>query len=367
MAGDAPTGLLGDALSAFGVNVDPRVQSLMGLGGSLAGQAGAFLTQGGGGLAIEQERQRRAREALRQRKETQGYIKQVSQTFGLDPKTFEAELATGTLPQFNMPTSQGYGYADPAGQFHPLTMGQEAVMPVPKGQAARPLIPAAGAQGMYNPATGKWDEIPPDMRTPQTEPKGPAPQRPHFDAGSGMWIHPPNSVTGQVPPPDKVPGFTPAGERPTAATKTMAETARKVKKLAAEVDSLVDENVTQLGPKSGRVSEFLTGRIGMDNPKFNRLRVAAKLLTTLTLRMHMGARGGIGMLNEFKTMFALNQSPDNLRASLAEVAAYADSLMEGVPGLGASGEQAPQGSRPMGATHWSPTRGFTDADGNPVQ
>jgi hypothetical protein len=115
----------------------------------------------------------------------------------------------------------------------------------------------------------------------------------------------------------------------TSPTKTMIETAPKVRELANRVIQLTNQQLAQLGPASGRWSEFMTGTVGAPNKDFARLRTDVSLLRTLLMRMHMGARGGVMLLGEFKTLIdAGMQAPDNLVAAAEEIQAYADDLIK---------------------------------------
>lgn len=122
----------------------------------------------------------------------------------------------------------------------------------------------------------------------------------------------------------------------TSATRTMMETAPKVKALANKVLAALDKNADQLGPLEGRWSEFMAGKIGSDNPEFIKLRTDGKLLTTLLMRMHVGARGGSQMMQHFNSLLDTGkQSPDNLRAALESIISYADDVAH-MPGEGAA-------------------------------
>ena len=115
----------------------------------------------------------------------------------------------------------------------------------------------------------------------------------------------------------------------TSPTKTMIETAPKVKELANRVIELTNRQVAQLGPASGRWTEFMTGRVGAPNTEFARLRTDTSLLRTLLMRMHMGARGGVMLLGEFRDLIdSGKQSPDNLVAAAEEIGGYADDLIK---------------------------------------
>ena len=111
---------------------------------------------------------------------------------------------------------------------------------------------------------------------------------------------------------------------PTAATRTMAETAPKVIELATRSEQLIDEQINSLGPAASRWSEFMAGKVGAPNPEFTKLRTDIGLLQTSLMRMHVGARGGEQIMEHFRDLIdASKQDPQNLKAALDEIKAYA--------------------------------------------
>lgn len=117
------------------------------------------------------------------------------------------------------------------------------------------------------------------------------------------------------------------GEALTANTKSMVEAAPRVKDLSAKVRALVDAQEKTLGPMSSRWQEYMAGKIGSPNPDFTRLRTDTGLLQTLLMRMHVGARGGNAQMEHFKSLIDnAKQSPENMRAALDEIDAYADDV-----------------------------------------
>lgn len=125
----------------------------------------------------------------------------------------------------------------------------------------------------------------------------------------------------------------PVSERTTAATRTMQEASPKVLTLANRVEQDIDENVKQLGPAASRWSEFMAGTVGAPNPAFTRLRTNVGLLSTLLMRMHVGARGGEHIMEHFKDLMnSGKQSPENLKAAIEEIKLYAQDVQsEGKP------------------------------------
>ena len=115
--------------------------------------------------------------------------------------------------------------------------------------------------------------------------------------------------------------------QPTAATRTMSEAAPKVKGFIQRIRPLIAKQRQQLGPAAGRWSEFMTGKVGAPNPEFSKLRTDIGLLQTLLMRMHVGARGGVQLMDHFRNLIdSGRQSPENLEAALSEIEAYAEEI-----------------------------------------
>jgi hypothetical protein len=128
-------------------------------------------------------------------------------------------------------------------------------------------------------------------------------------------------------------------EVPTAATRTMAEAAPKVLSLVDQVEKDLQnvEAVKGTGPVEGRLRDFFAGKVGAPDPAFMRYRVDTDLLSTLLMRMHVGARGSTGMMEHFRDMVGSNkQSPENMRAALAGIRDYASTVQQS-----AAGSEAP--------------------------
>lgn len=134
----------------------------------------------------------------------------------------------------------------------------------------------------------------------------------------------------------------------TSATKTMIEAAPTVVKQADRVLALVDQMDKSLGPWQSRYREFLAGKAGVKDPQFTKLRSAAFLLRGILNRMHMGARGGQRMIMEHyrDLLDTAIQDPENLRAAIEEIKAYASLVLEEKKGQGAQtpteGTEAPK-------------------------
>ncbi len=143
----------------------------------------------------------------------------------------------------------------------------------------------------------------------------------------------PEGVAQRVTPGSHVaPGsVSPSGESTenvdTAPTRQMQETAPKVIDLVDRTIQLIDQQIKSLGPAASRWSEFMAGKVGAPNPEFTRLRTNAALLQTLLLRMHIGSRGGQQIMQHFKDLIDTSkQSPENLKAALEEIKAYAQDV-----------------------------------------
>jgi len=124
-----------------------------------------------------------------------------------------------------------------------------------------------------------------------------------------------------------------------APTKSMIEAAPTVEGLAGRIDPLIDKLDSELGPGSGRWTEFWTGKVGSKNPEYTKLRTDVSLLQTALMRMHVGAKGGDQMMAHFKDIIDQGkQDPDNMRAALSEIRQYVNDLKaKGIAGGMSSG------------------------------
>ncbi len=141
---------------------------------------------------------------------------------------------------------------------------------------------------------------------------------------------------------------------PTAATRSMIEVAPRVVDFVDRATQLIDANEKELGPLSGRWSEFTAGKIGLKNQGYTQLRTNLGLLETALMRMHVGARGGQQIMEHFHDLInGATQDPDNLRAALGEIRDYAMRMQTERP----SGAAPPPGATPPppGATPYSVT------------
>jgi len=125
-------------------------------------------------------------------------------------------------------------------------------------------------------------------------------------------------------------------------SKTMIETAPKVQELAQHVIDGIEGLKGDLGPASGRWSQFWAGSVGASKPEYNQLRVDAGLLSTLLMRMHVGARGSEKIMEKFDNLIGFgHQSPENLRVAMEAIVDYARAVENQKIGLSNStGEKA---------------------------
>lgn len=122
---------------------------------------------------------------------------------------------------------------------------------------------------------------------------------------------------------------------PTETTKTMKQMAPKVIDLANEVNRNIDA-VERLGPLASRYQDFMSGKVGTKNPEFITLKDNVELLSTLLARMHVGARGGRDIIENFKQMINVGRaSPENMKAATAAIIRYANKTGESTinPGI----------------------------------
>jgi hypothetical protein len=144
---------------------------------------------------------------------------------------------------------------------------------------------------------------------------------------------------------------------PPAMIRTMALKAPRVIDFADRINQLLDVNEKQLGPLSGRWSEFTAGKIGVKNQDYTKLRTNIALLETALMNMHVGARGGTELMQHFHDLIdGSKQDPDNLRAALGEIKDYAQRVQQEsqAPGGGA----APAAPPPPA---WTPPAGAPPA------
>jgi len=116
-------------------------------------------------------------------------------------------------------------------------------------------------------------------------------------------------------------------EKLTSATRTMLEQAPKVKGFIARIRPLIEAEANGIGPLKGRWRDFMAGKIGAPDERYVELKTNLGLMSTLLLRMHVGARGGQVIFQHFKDMLDVSKdSAKNLNAALNAIDAYADDL-----------------------------------------
>ena len=115
----------------------------------------------------------------------------------------------------------------------------------------------------------------------------------------------------------------------TSSTRTMREAAPEVLKFIARIEPLVQANVGNMGPVGGRWADFWNNKVGAPDASYTALRSNDALLSTLLMRMHVGARGGEHMQQHFQDLLALaHTSPENYEAALQQIKAYAQDLTQ---------------------------------------
>lgn len=118
---------------------------------------------------------------------------------------------------------------------------------------------------------------------------------------------------------------------PTANIKTQAQQAQDLSKLFKDVKAEIGraQQAGKIGPGAGRINEFLTGKVGAEDPEFARLRMLGALTLSGTLKAHFGARGGGEMIykdfeNRFNTgkmtMGDLNAALDGMSTFMGQYA-----------------------------------------------
>lgn len=110
--------------------------------------------------------------------------------------------------------------------------------------------------------------------------------------------------------------------RLTAATRQLGETADaivpKIDKTIAMLDN--PKFIANLGPVMGRWNEFLTGKVGTNDPDLAHLRATLSLIQTGTMRAHVGARGSGNLLEKFEGLVdGKKMDAATLKGSLAGI------------------------------------------------
>lgn len=129
----------------------------------------------------------------------------------------------------------------------------------------------------------------------------------------------------------------------TTSTRTMIEAAPNVKMFVNKISKEVKDAESGLGPLASRWRDLKANKIGFDDPAFSELTTNVGLLSTLLMRMHVGARGGVDIMEHFQKMLDTSKvSPTNLQSNLKAIGEYADAVIaEGKAG-GQTSEQIPK-------------------------
>jgi len=118
-------------------------------------------------------------------------------------------------------------------------------------------------------------------------------------------------------------------DTPTTDLKVMKQSAPSVLDLINKSEMALDKASKDMGPISGRFSEFMAGKVGSTNKDWISLRTNVKLLETRLMKMHVGARGGEYIMKHFESIFGYGyQSPDNMREALSNAKAYAQDIKD---------------------------------------
>lgn len=128
----------------------------------------------------------------------------------------------------------------------------------------------------------------------------------------------------------------------TNSTRTMLEAAPQVKNFVTKLQKEIEDAKNGLGPAASRWREFSAGKVGLRDPAFIEIRTNMGLLTTLLMRMHVGARGGEYIMKHFEDLLSYdNQNPENLQKALETVSSYADDLIRE-----SKGQSSPSQTKP---------------------
>lgn len=137
------------------------------------------------------------------------------------------------------------------------------------------------------------------------------------------WVNP---VTSEYKPITGFEGLEAGVPAPlTNSTKTMVESSPKVKDFVNKIRG--ELKTVETGPAASRWQEFWAGGVGTENKEFTKLRTDVGLLTTLLMRMHVGARGGEYIMQHFQDLLnGGKQSAANLNAALDQIESYANDV-----------------------------------------
>jgi hypothetical protein len=116
-------------------------------------------------------------------------------------------------------------------------------------------------------------------------------------------------------------------EKPTNDIKVMQQSVPSVLQLIKQARKDMVDAEESLGPLAGRWATLYSTKAGASNPQFRKVLTDIGLLQTRLMKMHVGARGGVEMMNHFQKYFdAAKDSPENLKAALDTVEQYANEV-----------------------------------------
>lgn len=166
----------------------------------------------------------------------------------------------------------------------------------------------------------------------------------------------PNAVTTLATPPVDQPlspeTGAPIGNKmpgaPTGSTRSRAQFAlsgvlQEIPPVQAQIKSLSGE----LGPVQGRWNEFMTGKVGADNPRLSGLRTSLKNIATAWMRLHANSESA---REEFENVLARSKTAGDLIANLNAIGQQAQNYYHQELGFGERGGVAREtGGLPKGA------------------
>jgi hypothetical protein len=107
---------------------------------------------------------------------------------------------------------------------------------------------------------------------------------------------------------------------PTTTMRNVGQVAQVIHQETPRVLENIQTNAAQLGPVLGRWSEFMQGKIGMDNPALADLRADLTMYSSAVALAHARGRLPENLRQEFDHMInASNQTPGNLIAVIKRV------------------------------------------------
>ena len=127
---------------------------------------------------------------------------------------------------------------------------------------------------------------------------------------------------------------------PTSSIKTQGQQAEDLSVLFKTVSNKIDQldKAGKLGPLAGRINEFMTGKVGADDPEFAELRALGSLTASGMLKAHFGSRGGQQMYQHFEDLFNTGKmTAGDLKAALGGFETFMDKYAGRVKKAGPGG------------------------------